>query len=451
MKKIFPALILSTISCLKFNNDIPSMPFINPTGNEKYLSMESDYIFDQNILHDFQLIIPEISYKMINDDPTKEEYIEGALIFAGDTISPVGIRYKGSVGAFVGCTSGKNALEPSGEKICKKLSMKVKIDWNGRKNKFYNLDKLQFHSQNNDPTQLHERLGYWFFRSMGVAAPRSVHARLIINGELSGLYALTEQIDENFIRQNFDDTSGNLYKEVWPLNHKGMPSPKNSIIKALKTNKGINTNIDIFQSFAKTMSEASSSQAKEVITSFMDLEKIMSYIAVDRAIRNDDGVFHWYEFGQGASNHNYYWYEEPSKRKIHLIPWDLDNAFENLSSINEVTFIPDDFGEITNNCDSFPYGQFGFWQRSASCDAIINAWSAFDNEYVEKKKKLLNDHLDKAFLLVDEWKNQIESVTIEANKADNNSLSPNKWLRHVDILKSQLYLIKLDLSRSIED
>ena len=51
MKNIFPALILTTISCLKFNSDIPSMPFINPTGNEKYLSMESDYIFDQNILH----------------------------------------------------------------------------------------------------------------------------------------------------------------------------------------------------------------------------------------------------------------------------------------------------------------------------------------------------------------------------------------------------------------
>ena len=28
---------------------------------------------------------------------------------------------------------------------------------------------------------------------------------------------------------------------------------------------------------------------------------------------NDYGVFHWYEFGQGESNHNYYWYEEPSK------------------------------------------------------------------------------------------------------------------------------------------
>ena len=56
---------------------------------------------------------------MINDDPTKEEYIEGALIFEGDTISPVGIRYKGSVGAFVGCTSGKTLLNHLVEKYVK--------------------------------------------------------------------------------------------------------------------------------------------------------------------------------------------------------------------------------------------------------------------------------------------------------------------------------------------
>ena len=72
------------------------------------------------------------------------------------------------------------------------------------------------------------------FSINGCCSSRSVHARLVINGELSGLYALTEQIDENFIRQNFDDTSGNLYKEVWPLTHKGIPSPKIQSSKLLK-------------------------------------------------------------------------------------------------------------------------------------------------------------------------------------------------------------------------
>ena len=43
------------------------------------------------------------------------------------------------------------------------------------------------------------------FREMGVMAPRSVHARLNINGEFSGVYALTEQIDSQFVEYNFQD------------------------------------------------------------------------------------------------------------------------------------------------------------------------------------------------------------------------------------------------------
>ena len=88
----------------------------------------------------------------------------------------------GSIGAFIDCVSGKDPFKPSGKKICTKLSMKVKINWKQREQKFYDLTKLQFHSQNNDPSQMRERLGYWLFRSMGVPAPRSVHAQLKING-----------------------------------------------------------------------------------------------------------------------------------------------------------------------------------------------------------------------------------------------------------------------------
>ena len=203
MNKVFLIFSLLFISCVQqVSKDYAKdfvVPNIQPIGTEKYLDLNSDYIFDQESLHTFELKIPGSSLRKIDSDPVKEEYVEGILIFEGDTLSPVGIRYKGSVGAFVGCTSGKNPLQPSGKKICTKLSMKVKIDWKGRKHKFYNLTKLQIHNQNNDPSQMHERLGYWFFRSMGVLAPRSVHAKLIINGKYSGLYALTEQIDENFV------------------------------------------------------------------------------------------------------------------------------------------------------------------------------------------------------------------------------------------------------------
>ena len=158
-------------------------PIIIPNGSEQYLNLSSDFIFYQNELRTFELKLSEKNLNKIDNDPTAEQYVEGMMIFEGDTISPIGIRYKGSVGAWVGCVDGDIWFEPSGRKICTKLSTKVKINWKGRDERFYGLKKLQFHAQNLDPTLMHERLGYWLFRSMGVEAPRSVHARLVINGE----------------------------------------------------------------------------------------------------------------------------------------------------------------------------------------------------------------------------------------------------------------------------
>ena len=61
---------------------------------------------------------------------------------------------------------------------------------------------------------MHERLGYWMYRNFNVPAPRSNHAIIYINGEFSGLYANTEQIDSEFCNENFTNGDGNLYKEV---------------------------------------------------------------------------------------------------------------------------------------------------------------------------------------------------------------------------------------------
>ena len=72
---------------------------------------------------------------------------------------------------------------------------------------------------------------------MGVPAPRSVHARLIINGQFNGIYALTEQIDGRFTRENFDDGTGNLYKEIWPITNSGVAMPAEPLQNALKRTK----------------------------------------------------------------------------------------------------------------------------------------------------------------------------------------------------------------------
>ncbi len=453
------------------------VPTVVPTGDEQYLNLDSDYIFDQDKLHTFELKIPDGALAEIDADPIAEKYVDASLTFEGETISPVGVRYKGSYGAFTGCLSGRPSFpdllnlsdlsdlsdsdlysiaNPSGYKTCTKLSMKVKINWEGRDEKFYKLKKLQFHSQNGDPSQMHERLGYWLFRSMGVPAPRSVHARLIINGVYSGIYALTEEIDSRFVKYNFEDDDGNLYKEVWPLSMYGVPHPDEVYSDALRTNENDNPSVEIIKNFGQSIADADPSDIRSIIAESMDINEIISYAVVDRMIKNDDGAFRWsWESDGYYTQKNFYWYEEPNDQKLHLVPWDLDNAFVNINNdanfitlpitttddlISAASSIADEWGQITNNCQPFVHGPLSMMQRSASCDKLTRGWASFTDEYNQLKAQFKEGPFSESQVnsLLDTWSDQIRNATEEAAETHGNVLSVSEWESAVEKLKSQL-------------
>jgi len=413
---------------------------VETTGEENYLTFDSDYIYDQSKLPTFDLTIEPSDLIKINNDPAAEEYVEAALTFEGETISPVGVRYKGSIGAFAGCLSGGgNLFSPSGYKTCTKLSMKVKINWEGRTEKFYGLKKLQFHSMNLDPSQMHDRLGYWLFAQMGVPTPRSIHARLLINGEFAGLFSLVEQIDGMFSRYNFDDGEGNVYKEVWPLADDGNLRPDFEYLDGLKTNEDENPTLDIMKGFATDVREAATDEELQAaIEEWMDLDKILAYCMVDRTIKHDDGPFHWYCFG-GCNPHNFYFIEEPNNNKIHLIPWDLDNAFENISSANAITNIPDDWGETRNDCNPFSGGFFGIQQRSAACDKLTRGWTLYEDEYEALKQEFINGPFSEESIdsVLELWSAQVREATIEASELFGDAISLETWEQSVNSLRAQ--------------
>ena len=424
--------------------DESEVPVIIPTGNERYLNEKSVYIFDQDKLPTFELNLPIDHLREINDDPTAEEYVEGSLTFEGETMSPVGIRYKGSIGAFVGCVSGSDWTNPSGRKTCTKLSMKVRMNWQDKDDKFYGLKKLQFHSQNLDDSQMRDRLGYHLFREMGVPAPRCVHARLVINGVFSGVYALVEQIDGRFTRQNFEDGKGNLYKEIWPLYANGNVPSDGAFEDALETNEDEDPTFEMIKSFAEEIKNAPEDSLKAVVSRWMDIDEIISYAVVDRMIRVDDGPCHWYcdnSSPNSCSPHNFYWFEENTKGTMHLIPWDLDNAFENIVfNRNPVTPIADEWGESRNGCDPFSFGTFGLRQRSAACDKLIYAWTLFEEEYEQKQAEFISGPFSKAATdaLIDKWAEQIRESTQEAEQLYDDAVSISQWEGEISSMKSSL-------------
>ena len=421
-----------------------------------YTTGDSSYIFDQNKLHTFELTLSEDDLAFLDKEPGREEYVEGSMTFEGQSIGPVGIRYKGSVGAWVGCVSG-DFFQAEGEKTCTKLSMKVKINWEDSDDTFYGLKKLQFHSQNLDPTKMHERLGYWLFREMGVPAPRSVHARLFINGQYNGIFALTEQIDGRFTRENFEDGTGNLYKEIWPIRSNGEPRSDGEYAYSLKTNEDEDPSFEIMRSFASALGSATADERIQLVQQWMNLDQVLAYAVVDRTIRNDDGVFHWYCFGGGSgllgsggdndipveacNSHNFYWYEDPTAKTMHLIPWDLDNAFEVIRNEgNPVIPIKDGWGEKTNDCKPFVYGGWGLAQLSAACDKIIGTWVSFENEHQQIMESFLEGPFSKEVVedLIDSWAAQIESSVAQADQVHDDQPSLEEWRRTLERFKGDL-------------
>ena len=259
---------------------------------------------------------------------------------------------------------------------------------------------------------------------------------------LPGLFQLVEQIDSRFTRMHFEDGTGNLYKEVWPFTADGDITDAGTFLASLRTNENDETSPQLIQRFAKDLLDADDPAA--VVRDYMDVEALMAQLAVDRTIRHDDGPFHWYCQGvltDECSNHNFFFYEDPTNATITMIPWDLDNAFANIiEEVNPVIPIPDGLGEITADCGMFRYGAMGITQRSASCDPLFAAWASMETEYAAAIERLHDGPLRSEELdpLIDEWAAQISAATEQAAEADDEALRPVEWTEALDGLYAQL-------------
>lgn len=412
---------------------------------------EAAFIYDQDSFLTFDLRLTAENLAFLNDDPTAEQYVEGSVIFDGVEYGPVGIRYKGSYGAWVGCTEAAmdNPLGVGGAKTCPKLNIKVSFNWSDPEGRFFGLKKLQFHAMNHDPSMMRERLGYMMFRDMGVPAPRATHARVLINGELSGVYINVEYIDGRFTRSRFTDGKGNLYKEVWPTYSVNQPTTTpGSLLAALRTNEDENPSVDKMIAFGEAVMSAEGDDRADAIDAWMDVDNTMRMVAVDRTIRADDGLFHFY-CGPPCSNHNYYVYEEELSDRVWVIPWDLDNAFVVIRqpglTADSFVKVMDEWDDHTVTCEPRSGGStFSPRQLPPSCDPLINGWASFGASYDAAVAELVDGPFaaDRVDALIAAWDAQITATVDEAYAADSEQRSAAEWQAGITDFRERTQILR---------
>lgn len=330
----------------------------------------SDALFAGDGVKTYEVTVAPEDLATIDAMPSSEAYVTASLAIDGEHVDNLGIRYKGSAGAFImPCTASTMPGRSIGPKVGK-CSMKLAFDYLDEEARFHGLKKLNLHSMGRDLSYMRERLGYAMYREMGVASPRTAYVRLVINGKLEGLFLAVEQIDGRFTRSRFSEGGeGNLYKEVWPLYDDPVVYRT-----ALESNKGDTTKVDKMLAFAQSLKLTPAAS-----TDWVDRDYTLRYIAVDRVLQNDDGVFHFYCGRSGNNpgpyaNHNYYWYEAERGGRMWLVPWDLDVSLAN----EPRTFI--DF-EWSAQASCMCHIAIGYPQRAPSCDPLVAQFATWRDDY----------------------------------------------------------------------
>jgi spore coat protein CotH len=290
-------------------------------------AVTAEELFDTTVVRRWELTVAPADWEWLQANARDEEYVAADLRYGEHELGRIGLRFKGSVGSLALC------FDSQGRRLCPKLSMKLDMDQYVDGQRFAGLEHLAFHAMMRDPSHMKDRLTYGLFRAAGVPAPRAAHARLVINGQDQGLFALVEVIDGEFVEDHFravdGSGEGNLYKEVWP--HHAGPEPYRA---ALETNADPGTSVDRMVRFAAAISAATPSTFRATAASWTDLPTLVSYLAVDRLVDHWDGIVGWYcPGGTTCNNHNYYWYEETGRDRLWLVPWDVDLTLQSPSPI----------------------------------------------------------------------------------------------------------------------
>ena len=390
---------------------------------------DASFVFDQEQLRTYELELEPEALALLEQDPQAEIYVPARLRFEGRVWEQIGLRYKGAYGSLYWC------FDEQGKQICPKLSMKLKFtEYQDEGPLFYGLERLNLHAMSSaalpgqdrggDGSKLHERLGYNLFRDNGVIAPRAVHARVLINGELLGLFVIVEQIDARFAAEYFpEEGEGNVYKEVWPVHLTAEP-----YFEALKTNQG-QASVETTLAFAQALDAAGDEEFVGTLDEWMDVDALMRFIAVDRAIGNWDGVFGLY--GLPAGNHNYYWYEQSTRRKQWLIPWDLDHSFERTEWMVEEFGAPR-WTDAAGSCEGVPTF-YGIPRYPAMCDDFLRRLvTLYDAQWRLAGQEFLDTLYSEAELnaRIDAYAEQIDAAVRE-----DPDLDYDEWRAEVEALR----------------
>ena len=258
-------------------------------------------VYDTRVLHRIEIVIaPEDASKVLN---RTSERVRCTFTFDGVTLKDVGVRQAG--GTFNRFVS-----------IDEKPTLSLKFDDFVEGQELHGLEKMVLKDGRQDSGFVGEHLTYEVYRRAGIAAPMTAHAQVTINGIDSGIYVMREAINRDFLTRNFGRqfSTGNVYE----LSYGPDPMMTPARVFLRHEVEQTRTRTELIHA-ADAMKITSSEAFVAEMSKYVDLDRYITYYAVEAATSNFDGF--------SFNVNNAYLYTHPKDGRLIMIPYGADSSF----------------------------------------------------------------------------------------------------------------------------
>ncbi len=291
--------------------------------------------FLKDRLQTVSIQIDENNFNYLVQNAREEPYVLASSVTIGDvTMGYCGLRTKGNFTLDHSYADNPGSDRFSftvnfGEFVCK-----PNFD---KKQTFFGCDRISFNNFFFDKSMMKEFFSLMLMEEMGLPTPQFGLAKLYINGEYYGVYAMVEAMDESILEQHFqvDDKALSSYlckptgtrlrytdlqKDPAPLyehSEETYEKVKDMLPTAMEWARKLNC-LAAGQDFDGNAIDVQSQQYLDLLAQVMDVEETLKYFAAHSWLCQLDNMFVGFQ--------NFGLYISPEGIST-LIPWDYDLAF----------------------------------------------------------------------------------------------------------------------------
>ncbi|MCW5979353.1 MAG: CotH kinase family protein [Bryobacteraceae bacterium] len=264
-------------------------------------------VFDDSIVHEVSLDLDPDDWAALRENYTENTYYR-AQFWWGEESLEVGVRSRGR--------GSRSPIKPN---------ILVNFPRHVSGQRFAGLRRLVLNACNQDASAMRQWIAFRLFQRMGLPAPRQSFARVHINGQYFGFYAMVENIDQEFLERNFGESGGYLYEwepnDFYHFEWLGEDPEQYSPRLLDPQTRENDPDIQPFIELVRAINFVPDSEFVEEVARYLNPRLYLTHAAIENALSEIDGIWGLY----GMNNFSLYRFEgQPLSQ---MIAWDKDLTF----------------------------------------------------------------------------------------------------------------------------